>query len=196
MAWEAFGIGLLLGLTLGLPPGPIIAQMAVDVARGKPMSGIGVGLGAVTADACFFTLVALGLLVALPPDGFLVVLSVAGALLMGVLARDAVRVARQPDKPTRRVLNGFPGGFMLAVLSPFNIGWWLTAGVTFLAIHGNLLAVGFFTGLLGVVFGYTGVFHLGAKRFPRMVTYVGYTSGVFLAAFALFLLVHAWALVA
>lgn len=79
---EAFGIGLVLGFSLAGPPGPVIAQMAVDTARGDSWRGFRVGLGAMTADATFFVLTFIGLLQVLPSDRVLAVLSLLGAGLM------------------------------------------------------------------------------------------------------------------
>lgn len=191
---EAFGIGLALGFSLAAPPGPIIAQMAVDTARGDSWRGFRVGLGATVADGTFFVLTYLGLLQVLPGDPVLAGLSLLGAGLMTYFAYGAWKTARRPLAPPPRILKGFPSGYLLAALSPFNIAWWLTAGATFLALHGATLAGGFLLAILGIVAGYSLLFHFGTRRIKRMETYVSYASAALLLGFAGFLVHHAWTL--
>lgn len=189
--WEAFVVGAGLGFSLAAPPGPVLAQLAIETARGRTWKGFRVGLGATSADACFFLLVYLGVLHVLPRPSVLAVMALAGAVLMLYFAWGAWRAARVPlELESAARLSGFPGGFLLAALSPFNIAWWLTSGVTFLSIYGATLAGGFFVAILAVVAISVLLVRLGAAKIARFETYVSYASAVFLAGFAVFLAFH------
>ena len=188
---EAVLIGFGLGFSLAAPPGPVLAQLATETARGRPWKGLRVGLGATSADATFFLLTYYGVLHVLPGRRVLAAMALAGALLMLYFARGAWRAARRPlDLQAGARVSGFPGGFLLAALSPFNIAWWLTTGAAMLALYGATLASGFFLAILLVVVVSVLLVGWGARRIARFETYVSYASAVFLAGFAVFLVVH------
>ncbi len=191
MAVEALLVGLVLGFSLAAPPGPVLAQLAFETARGRWKTGLAVGLGATTADGTFFVLTYLGLLRVVPGARTLATLALGGTLLMLYFARGAWLAARLPLDATPRRLTGFAGGFLIAALSPFNLAWWVTSGAPILARHGPLLALGFFPAILAVVVASVVVVRLGASRFARFERYVSYTSALFLAGFAVYLLAHA-----
>lgn len=188
---EALVIGAVLGFSLAAPPGPVLAQLAFETARGRWQKGLLVGLGATSADATFFLLVWLGLLRVVPSDTVLAVMALAGAGLMAFFSWNAWKAARRPFEVRDRMISGFPGGYLLAALSPFNIGWWLTAGVTFLELHGASLALGFFLAILGVVVASVLIVRFAAARIERFETWVAYASAVFLLGFGAFLVHHA-----
>src|SRR5687767_7419173 len=50
---EAVAVGAGLGFSLAAPPGPVMAKMAFETARGRWQQGGLVGLGAMTADATY-----------------------------------------------------------------------------------------------------------------------------------------------
>ena len=187
---EALAVGAALGFSLAAPPGPVLAQLAVETARGDPWKGVRVGLGATTADATFFLLTYLGVLLVVPGEHARAAMAWTGAALMLFFARSAWQAARAPLGTMAGRLSGFPGGFLLAGLSPFNLAWWLTSGATFLGIHGPSLAVGFFLAILAVVAASVLVIRFAARRVPRMEFYVSYASAVFLTGFAVYLVYY------
>ncbi|MDG6997071.1 MAG: LysE family transporter [Nitrososphaerota archaeon] len=59
--FQGVAAGLLLGFSIGAPPGPVNATTAQQIGSGKSwLSGFGVGCGAMTADAIFLLLTYLG----------------------------------------------------------------------------------------------------------------------------------------
>jgi threonine/homoserine/homoserine lactone efflux protein len=187
--WEAVAVGAGLGFSLAAPPGPVMAKMAFETARGRPRQGLLVGLGATTADATYFLLVVFGLLSILPSRRTLAVFAFFGVGLMLYFAAGAWRAAQRPLATPPSRLNGFPAGFVLAVTSPFNVAWWVTSGAPLLELYGPRLGLGFFAALLSTVALSVYVFHLGSRRIARFEAYVSYASALLLAAFAVLLLV-------
>ncbi len=57
--------GIALGLSLGVPPGPVNAAIAAAAARRSYVDGIKIGLGAMTADATYLVLTLIGVAVLL-----------------------------------------------------------------------------------------------------------------------------------
>jgi threonine/homoserine/homoserine lactone efflux protein len=187
-AWEALLVGFGLGVSLAAPPGPVMAKMAHETARGRWPQGLLVGLGATSADAVYFVAVAFGLLNVLPDARILGLLALLGVALMLYFAHGAWRTARRPLAPPPRLrVNGWPAGFLLALTSPFNVAWWVTSGAPYLHEYGPGLGAGFFTALLATVLASVWVFHQGARRIRRFESVVSYASAVLLAGFAVLL---------
>jgi len=148
-----FGAGVVFGVALAAPPGPMNAIIAEEsVVRGW-LSGFTAGLGAMTADFCFFLLALFGVVAFVreaPTVRGLMIL--AGGLLMLYFAYGAIGDARAQfvadggvddtgddgspmaagfgatpgDAETGR---GFRKAFVLAITNPYQIAFWLTVGV-------------------------------------------------------------------
>ncbi|WP_101296312.1 LysE family translocator [Halegenticoccus soli] len=132
--------GVVFGLALAAPPGPMNAVIAEEsVVRGWA-SGVRAGLGAMSADAAFFVLAFLGVV------GFVerfptvrTVMVGGGGLLMLYFAWGAVRetgaflgngepAAADADERAG-VSTGFRKAFVLALTNPYQLLFWLTIGV-------------------------------------------------------------------
>jgi threonine/homoserine/homoserine lactone efflux protein len=184
---EAVLVGMGLGFSLAAPPGPVMAKMASETARGRWRQGLLVGTGAMSADAMFFALVTFGLLAFAPDPRVLAVLAFAGVGLMLYFAYGAWRVARRPLVEPKGGLNGWPAGFVLAATSPFNFAWWATSGGPLLEVYGPVLGIGFFAALVTTVAVAVYVFHLGSRKIARFEAYVSYASALLLVGFAFIL---------
>lgn len=122
--------GMVFGLALAAPPGPMNAVIATEsVLRGWD-AGFRAGLGAMLADICFFVLALVGLVafVQRSPD-VRTALFVGGGLLMCYFAYGAVRSARSFVDDDVDEGKGFRKAFVLALTNPFQIAFWLTVGV-------------------------------------------------------------------
>jgi threonine/homoserine/homoserine lactone efflux protein len=140
-----FLAGVLFGLALAAPPGPMNAVIAEESVLGGWRSGVRAGLGAMTADFVFFVLALLGAVAVVERvptlrNGMVAV----GGVLMLYFAYGAARGARAhaatgasdvdsgpsdaetPDGGDRR---GFWKAFVLALTNPYQILFWLTVGV-------------------------------------------------------------------
>jgi threonine/homoserine/homoserine lactone efflux protein len=195
----AVPVGALLGLSLAAPPGPMNAIIAEESVRGGWMSGFRAGLGAMSADACFFVLALAGLttLIQAAPRIRGVMLGV-GGLLMVYFAWGAVRGAREDFDSTGNTSAGFQKAFVLALTNPFQIAWWLTGGVALLdpgsvqvagyslpATHGALTILGFFGGILLWISGFPAALVAAGRRLQGLRVGVAYGSAVVLAWFGI-----------
>lgn len=190
--------GALLGLSLAAPPGPMNAVIAEESVNRGWRSGFAAGVGAMTADACFFVLALAGL-VTVVRDSPTVrgVMVGAGGLLMLYFAYGAVKSAGSfSDTEAANDAAGFKKAFLLALTNPFQITWWLTAGVGLLspgeiaafgvnlpATSGTLTVVGFFTGILIWITGFPASLRAAGGRVDSLGTAIAYVSALVLGYF-------------
>ncbi len=136
----SLGAGVVFGLALAAPPGPMNAVIAEESVLRGWTAGFRTGLGAMTADATFFVLSLLGVVAFV--DRFPTVRGVmvgAGGLLMLYFAYGAAREVGESFTPTEEVAAdggetgaGFRKAFLLAIANPYQILFWLTIGVALL----------------------------------------------------------------
>lgn len=186
--------GALLAWSLAAPPGPINALMAHAAARRGFWAGWVYGLGALTGDMTMFALTGLGVLRMIDLFPWLkVAAAFVGAGLMGWFAigawksarRATAKLGRDSDyKPTPK-WREFTKAYVIVVTSPFNWGWWLTAGSSMIGLLGWATLFGFFLGLVLWTIVWTGLATAGASRVRRLSEVVGYGAAVVLALFAL-----------
>ncbi|MUW14609.1 LysE family translocator [Halorubrum sp. CBA1125] len=135
------GAGVVFGLALAAPPGPMNAVIAEEaVLRGR-LAGVRAGLGAATADAIFFVLAYVGVVAVVESLPLLRALMVAvGGVLMLYFAVGAARGARASfrpmsgdamsgDEPSIAAGKGFRKALALALTNPYQVLFWLTVGV-------------------------------------------------------------------
>ena len=201
--------GAAFGLALAAPPGPMNAIIAEESVRGGWKAGFVTGLGAMSADILFFGLALAGVVTfvrefsALQDALFLV-----GGVLMLYFAYGAIRGARTDFRgdsvPKRR---GFTKAFALSVSNPYQILFWLTAGVGLLTpgtvdvlsyVSGSLagilvvetgspaLVAGLFVGVAGWIVGFPAALTAARSRTEAFAPAVAYGSAVVLAGFGLY----------
>ncbi|GAA0199063.1 LysE family translocator [Haladaptatus pallidirubidus] len=193
--------GVALGLSLAAPPGPMNAVIAEESVLRGWRSGFSAGLGAMTADACFFVLALAGV-VAVVRDAPVVrgVMVGVGGLLMLYFAygtaKDATATftAEDADQDAK----GFKKAFALAITNPYQIIWWLTAGVGLLDpgkfdvlsdLPGNLvvttggpiIVIGFFAGIALWISGFPAALVAARNRVDSFAPAVAYLSAGVLA---------------
>jgi len=137
--------GAVFGLALAAPPGPMNAIIAEESVLRGWWSGFAAGLGAMTADACFFVLALAGAVTVVERAPLLRRGMVAvGGLLMLYFAYGAAREAVDREAflaDERPDSKGFRKAFVLALTNPYQIVFWLTVGVGLLQ-PGRLDALG------------------------------------------------------
>lgn len=128
--------GVVFGLALAAPPGPMNAVIAEESVLRGWTAGFRAGLGAMSADVAFFLLALVGVVgvVERAPTlrGAMVA---AGGLLMLYFAYGAARGVEasfrpaDASSPSTEESKGFRKAFLLALTNPYQILFWLTIGV-------------------------------------------------------------------
>ena len=183
---EGLVFGIVLGFSLAIPPGPMNAWIAAVAARSY-RAGVVTGLGAMTADGI------LGLavyLLARVADLHAVVRFVylLGAGVMGFLGARLLREVGSAgsDLPDERT---FARAVAIGLSNPFQVVWWLTAGVAFAYLGGAVLLLGLFGAIVVWVVTFPRLVHAGARRSPSFERGVRYVSAGILLAFATYFVV-------
>ncbi len=203
--------GVLFGLALAAPPGPMNAIIAEESVLRGWKAGFKAGLGAMTADLLFFGLALAGVvtfirrLPRLQDAMFLV-----GGLLMLYFAYGAARGAgRQFRSASIPESRGFSKAFVLSLTNPYQILFWLTAGVGLLTpgrtdvlsyVNDSLagivvvetghpaLVVGLFGGVAAWIVGFPSALTTAESRTETLAPVVAYGSAVVLAGFGAYFL--------
>jgi len=148
----SFGVGILLGLSIAAPPGPANAMIATHaVTRKHWWAGTLVGFGAMTADATFLVITFLLGRAVQPTEGVLMAVYTLGAVVMFFFAYKASGAWKKP--PTERLqevrpTHSYVSGLTIGLTNPYQILWWLTAGLAFIQSVGTAIVAGFFCGIL------------------------------------------------
>ena len=191
--------GGLLGLSLAAPPGPMNAVIAEESVNRGWRAGFAAGLGAMSADATFF-LLALAGVVAFIRDAPTVrgIMVGIGGLLMFYFAYGAVKGAGDFTATEAASRSGFTKAFALALTNPYQITWWLTAGVgllnpgtiqafgySFAAANGVLTVAGFFAGIVVWITGFPAALRAAGEQVDSLGRAVAYGSAVVLVWFGM-----------
>jgi threonine/homoserine/homoserine lactone efflux protein len=181
--------GLLLGFSLTIPPGPMNALIAAQSVVSE-RRGVITGLGAMSADLVLGVAVYL-LDTAVDVHAFVRWVYVLGCCVMAffgyrVLARRSVGTAVETGE-----LRTYSAALALGISNPFQILWWLTAGLAFAYLGGLLLFVGLFGAIAVWIVAFPAAMHAGVRRHPRVGRLVTWVSGGILVGFAVYFAVLA-----
>ena len=192
--------GALLAWSLAAPPGPINALIAHAAARRGFWAGWVYGLGAIAGDLTMLALTGFGVAVVFDRFPWLkVVFALIGAGLMAYFAFGAWRAARRvgarlgsddDDRPLSAARE-FAKAYLIVTTSPFNWGWWLTAGSSMLSVLGWATAAGFIVGLLLWTIAWASLATAGGARVKRLAEFVSYGAAIVLALSAAIMLWYA-----
>jgi threonine/homoserine/homoserine lactone efflux protein len=183
---EDLAFGVVLGFSLVVPPGPMNAWIAAASVRSF-RAGCVTGLGAMSADALLGAVVYL-LARTVDLSAAVRFVYLVGAGVMAYLGARLVRpsTASLGDVPVdRRYLRALGVGLS----NPFQVVWWLTAGVAFAYLGGIVLLLGLF-GAIGVwIVAFPSAVHAGARRDARIAEGIRLASAGILIAFAVYFVV-------
>lgn len=160
-------VGVVLGLSLAAPPGPMNAVIAEEsVVRGW-MAGVRTGVGALTSDAIFCALAFGGALAVADSRAVRGAMAFVGGLIMLYFAAEAVRdVSESAPKESY----GFRKALAVGLTNPYQIGWWLTAGVAL--VHPSsieVLGTEIVAGGASILVGFFGGITLWILTFPALL---------------------------
>ena len=205
--------GVVFGLALAAPPGPMNAVIAEESVVGGWRSGFRAGLGAMTADLVFLALALVGAVAVVERvpavrNGMVAV----GGLLMLYFAYGALQGASESFRSSTSGGRGFAKAFVLALTNPYQILFWLTVGVGLLAPGrvdvlsyvtdalaglvvvetGNpALLVGLFAGILAWIVGFPAALSAAERRTEAVAPVVAALSAAVLALFGVYFLYDA-----
>lgn len=148
--------GIVLGLSLAAPPGPVNAIIAAK-SLSKWYKGFLVGLGAMTADIIFMAITVL--IGAIIPRIVVNVLSLFGSVFLMYLA---YKIFRQKDNFAYDLNNAdnkskhlalseamnYLTGLLMGLTNPFQIFWWIGVGMVLAKNFGIAILFGFLLGIL------------------------------------------------
>jgi threonine/homoserine/homoserine lactone efflux protein len=150
--------GTLLGFSIAVPPGPVNATVAREVAsKHSAFAGFAVAVGATTADGIFLLLTYLGWTEIVARSGVVIAwIYLIGALVMISYAFLTLRqlALRAPPSSSRqflaRVRDRLPYllGLSLGLTNPYQIAWWLSVGIASISSFGPTVIAGFFLGIM------------------------------------------------
>jgi threonine/homoserine/homoserine lactone efflux protein len=210
-----FLAGVVFGLALAAPPGPMNAIIAEESVVHGWTAGFRAGLGAMAADFVFFLLALAGVVTVVERIPQLRAgMVIAGGILMLYFAVGAAESIQETLAPGDDVTagNGFSKAFVLALTNPYQILFWLTVGVglldpgrvdvlSYVPVFGEQLGGLFIvqTGsvaLLAGLFGGIGIWVVGfpatlvaaRNRVETLAPLVAGVSAVVLAGFGFFFL--------
>lgn len=213
-ALTTFAVGCLFGLAFAAPPGPMNALIAEESVLRGWLAGFKTGVGAMSADVCFFLLALGGVVAVVTRHAALEhALFLVGGLLMLYFAFDAIRDALAssafvPDERERGDAAGFRKAFVLSLTNPYQLSFWLTIGVGMLRpgtlavtehapalepIVGSLvvetgsatLLLGFFGGIGFWIVAYPAALVLADRRVDAFAPIVAGASALVLGGFGL-----------
>ncbi|WIV66882.1 LysE family translocator [Natrialbaceae archaeon AArc-T1-2] len=208
-------VGVVFGVALAAPPGPMNAIIAEESVLRGWRSGFRTGVGAMLADGLFFVLTFAGVAAVLEHYGTIQdVLFLVGGLLMLVFAVDALENATAAtgfvEGDVSAGVTGFQKAFLLSLSNPYQIAFWLTVGVGLvrpgsleLSAHvaqplsalldgivvetgSSVLLVGFFGGIFLWIVAYPAALVVMGRRIDAFAPLVAFGSGVVLAGFGAF----------
>ncbi|OPX71870.1 MAG: LysE type translocator [Methanoregulaceae archaeon PtaB.Bin108] len=202
---QTFLLGLMIGLTGALVPGPTLVATINASVRGGWATGLRISAGHAFVEACIFVLIILGIGSIGISGQYSTVIAVIGGtalLVFGILTLRSAGSAIPEGKAESVVANPYLAGFLTSIANPYFWMWWLTVGSALLltaAQNALYFAVAFLAGHWLADFGwYTVVsasIHQGRKIFDeRMYTWVLRVCGLFLMIFGSYYLASAFLL--
>ena len=185
--------GVVLGLSIAAPPGPVNATAAYEVGTKSWLSGWLVELGATTGDGIFFVLTYYGLTKLIAGGRWSQVLFLIGGLVLLFLSYSTIRHAKLTTINRSKSSKKSPYllGLSVAMTNPYQIIWWITVGVGMVSNFGLSILFGLFTGILAWTITYTTVLSVGLSRYQKAYPLVIYASALILGAFGVWFLITA-----
>ena len=182
--------GIVLGLSLGVPPGPVNAAIAAAAARRSYVDGIKIGLGAMTSDFTYLVLTVIGVAVLLTGTVARNAISVVGGLILLYFAYATLKSYKKTTEAPDSIGTGnhYLMGLVMGLTNPLGILWWVTAGAAFVAMFNLLGVAGFMLGLFAWVSSFSVFVHYAGKKVKIVYPAIIVGSGLMMLFFGLMLL--------
>jgi threonine/homoserine/homoserine lactone efflux protein len=174
--------GLALGFSLTVPPGPMNALIASRTMRSL-RAGILTGFGAMSADAILGAVV-YAVHVEVDLGVWVRWIEAVGAIVIGAMVVRLFQERAAPGGSPASEVRVYSEALIVGITNPFQILWWVTAGLAFAYVGGAILFVGLFAAILVWVVAFPYALAEGTRRHPRSPRVVSVVSAVLLAGFA------------
>jgi threonine/homoserine/homoserine lactone efflux protein len=184
LAVDDLGFGILLGFSLTIPPGPMNALIAARSVRSL-RAGTVTGLGALSADLVLGTII-FALRSTIDLASFVRIIYALGSLVMVVLGVLVLRGRDRSEEDRTPGLRAYSQAIAIGVTNPFQILWWLTAGLAFAFVGGIILFVGLFGAIAIWVVVFPWVVHRGTLRYPKLRGLITIVSVSIMFGFAIY----------
>ncbi len=204
MIHELFIQGILIGLFVSIPMGPIGVLCLQRTLQQGRLSGFISGLGAATADTVFASIAGLGL--TMVSDFFQdhqKYIMLVGAVLLIFLGlrmffRNTIKQARAIKYKQSNLVTDFVSVFALTITNPITIVFYGFVFATFGMVQDNFLSlgsilVGIFCGAISVWFLLSTLVNIFRKYFRlRIIFYINKIAGIIIMIFGLFAIYSAF----
>ena len=182
---QAFLFGMLLGLSLAAPPGPILAVMAHEAMQNRVRAALMMASGAIFGDAVWLSLAVFGSVTLFAEYPRVIgALGLFGGSLLLWMAWSTFRAAREGFH-SRRGNGSFRLGMLTALSSPYSFAWWFANGTLLVSSWGLPGIAGMFLALVGFSVAVTYAFRWLGRRFESAMTWVAFASAILLAGFGI-----------
>jgi threonine/homoserine/homoserine lactone efflux protein len=186
-SWQVFLSGVVLGISIAAPPGPVNAAAAYQVTKSW-FAGWSTLMGATTADAIFFLLTYFGLTALIASGEVRDLLFVLGGCFMLYLAFTTLRSAKREPREEKKAGRPYLLGLTIGLSNPFQLAWWIAVGIGMISTFGLSIVFGFFTGIIAWTLLFSTLLHAGISRYREVYPYLVYASGAILVVFGLWFL--------
>lgn len=189
-------IGILLGMGVAIPIGPVNLEMIRRNLRFGTPYGIVLGLGACSADITYLSLLCFGALSLLQYPQVLKIFGLGGSALLAWFALSAFRTPVSPKTEVVRqpsLLHYSIEGYLITLFNPFTILFWasLSSNISIVAMGHHLNAIiltglGVTIGTVGWVISLNTILHFTRHRLTsKVMTLLNYSGGFILLGFAI-----------
>ncbi|MEM3851615.1 MAG: LysE family transporter [Methanomassiliicoccales archaeon] len=175
-------LGLALGFSLTIPPGPMNALIASE-ATFSWNRGVVTGLGAMSADIVLAALIyAIHNILSISTYARWIELT--GAAVIAYFGASGLRATE--ERPARSQGKYFRA-LLFGISNPFQILWWITAGLAFAYIGGLILLVGLFLAVAVWILIFPALIRAATRKHPKVEEGVRLLSSGIMFAFAAYL---------
>ncbi len=128
---ESFSEGFLLGLGAAIPLGPINI-LIMNKALKSYKAGVTLGLGAMSADILYLSLILAGMIGLINNPNFLAVIGVLGSIFLLYLAygvyknREKKLEVQEQEIQTKNLFKTYSQGLILTLFNPYTIIFWFS----------------------------------------------------------------------
>jgi L-lysine exporter family protein LysE/ArgO len=193
---DSFLQGFLLGLGAAVPIGPINI-LIMNQALKNYKNSVAIGLGAMSADITYVLVIFFGLLTFVTDKFFMQSLGILGTVFLFVMTyvifknRNSKLSIKEKSIKATKTYKFYLSGFLLTMLNPYTIGFWLS--VSSYSLNKNLNHIMTFVGLVSAILLWITLmpFFVHKSRHkisPKVAYYINLSSAVVLLCFGISLI--------